>query len=212
MPETVQDSYTEKQRLWLWNLEEFIRDVETRRWQMRSKRMGERRNKLRGAMNLARRRVAPSQQTPLCVGFSCTEGSMMKKPKSPGRPARPVVTLPATAEEIRPVSSRTLSRPNLTGSPKIPKPTSPTRRHLKAATDGNPNAKENCFDGQRRHQVHSPPASWGLREPHPKKVKKSSCSCNLTTGLSLIFYSPEIWGTTSYNPSSQLSTLCPDLS
>ena len=31
VPETVQDSYTEKQRLWLWNLEEFIRDVETRR-------------------------------------------------------------------------------------------------------------------------------------------------------------------------------------
>ena len=30
VPQAVQDSYTEKQRLWLWNLEEFIREVETR--------------------------------------------------------------------------------------------------------------------------------------------------------------------------------------
>ena len=31
VPEKLQDRYTEKQRLWLWNLKEFIRDVETRR-------------------------------------------------------------------------------------------------------------------------------------------------------------------------------------
>ena len=56
--------------------------------------MGERRNESGEA---SRGTIAAD---PALRRVSCTEGSMMKKPKSPGRPARPVVTLPATAEEI----------------------------------------------------------------------------------------------------------------
>ena len=32
VPHSIQESYTDSQRTWLWNLEEFIRDVEARAW------------------------------------------------------------------------------------------------------------------------------------------------------------------------------------
>ena len=62
--------------------------------------MGERRNKIARRNESGEASRGTIAADPALRRVSCTEGSMMRKPKSPGRPARPVVTLPATAEEI----------------------------------------------------------------------------------------------------------------